>query len=739
MHKEDERQSLSHETLNNTSFSNNLSQSNAYFSELINSHQQTKTKLLAVGILILLSVISFIAYSHKAQSDISSNIKAIAYISSVNTAINSSGNAGFNTDNSQIDGTPRKTNSFDIEKITASKTINARQQELINKSLDLAHSNQQLSKNINDKYLRIQLENQFIETLNDQLFSTNKQDAINTKQIRQLSRYSSSINRYWTHKSITTLDEVALNISRISQSLVDPDIKKQLSVRLEIQRTNLKDLQETLPSHQADIHKNIEQALSLSKNVKKQVFSENAHLSSNIQTMSYALTVFILCLLYFSVFQFKKNKKEIQQAYDGFSREATVMQHNYAESMQESQAKTNFLSIVSYEARIALDSILGLTKIAKRSSKSDEQINKLDQVISSGTKLNLLLNNISTFIELDDNLIALEEELVPLKNLLSDVNKKFSHVSQKNHVLFESYIDSNIADFYLADKPQLIRIFSYLLNNSCSYTEQGHIIFKAEVDQTQALSTQGQRLNFTIEDTGSPLNKEDQQNFFNAFTKTHNSSSRKSHGEAIKLSIAKHLIQLMGGDISVDNCQGSGVKINFYIQLTVADQIEIDHALKQAESKKLCSSKKVISFQSLNILIVEDNEANACLLTWILEDMKHKVSVAENGIECLNLLENNNFDLIFMDQHMPEMNGIIATEKIRSRSDEKANIPIIGCTADGGVETTEQLLSAGQNEVILKPINEDTIFTVTQNFIKGKYANEIDSSAEEEEAINTGN
>ena len=721
-----EKYSPSNDMVENTSFSHNLSQSNTYLSTLINSQRQTKNKLLAVGFLILLSVVIFISYGAKLQADIRSNLNAINQISSVKSIIEKSdyiksdaGKILLDTNTSQ-----GETGHYDIKDINSLNIKDSKQLELLNKALELSNKNTTLVKNINEKHLRIHLENQLIQSLNDRLISFSDTNSISSKKIKTLNIYLSNINQYWANETIDALAKVEKSINLVNKQLVNEDVLKQLQLRLATQRTNLNDLNETLPSHQVEIHKNIDQALNLSKNIQKQLFESNTELASETKMSAFALTAFIILLLLFSFSEFKKSKNEMRHAYRSFNREATVMQHNYLESMQESQARTNFLSIVTYEARIALDAILGLTKIAKRSSKSDEQKNKLIQVISSGTKLNSLLNNISTFLELDDKLISLEEELVPMKEILEDISNEFTQESEKNHVLFESYIDPNIAKFYLADKDKLVQILKHLLNNSCNYTEKGHIVFKVEVDQAQLLSREEQRINFTIEDTGIPLNKEDQLNFFNAFTQANSTSSRGNHGESIKLSIAKRLIQLMGGDITIDNSQGSGIKINFYVLLAIADHTAIDNAVKQAESKNQ-RSNKIISFQRLDILIVEDNEANASLLAWILEDMKHKVHIAENGIECLNLLESNSFDLIFMDQHMPEMNGIIATEKIRKRSDYKANTAIIGCTADGNQETIDKLLQAGQNDVILKPISEDTIFTVTQNFIKGQYTHEV--------------
>ena len=217
-------------------------------------------------------------------------------------------------------------------------------------------------------------------------------------------------------------------------------------------------------------------------------------------------------------------------------------------------------------------------------------------------------------------------------------------------------------------------------------------------------------------------------------------ASRKSGGEGVRLGIINALVQLMKGEIEASHSGANGMKYNLFLYLEKSNSgeeaVPVD-SLKASLDKTAEPSEKLVEVPSLNILVVEDSSVNAFLLKWILEGFKHTVTIAKNGIECLNLLDSADFDLIFMDQYMPEMNGAEATEKIRGLNNDKAEVPIIGCTADAFQETRNSLLEAGQNDIIIKPITNTVVADVINKYIQGEYkvvaASEAEENAEQEE------
>jgi CheY-like chemotaxis protein len=196
-------------------------------------------------------------------------------------------------------------------------------------------------------------------------------------------------------------------------------------------------------------------------------------------------------------------------------------------------------------------------------------------------------------------------------------------------------------------------------------------------------------------------------------------ASRKSGGEGVRLSIIKSLVRLMKGEIEASHSGSTGMKYNLHVYLEKSNSGEEPISVNALQEKPALDH--IIEIPSLNILIVEDSSVNAFLLKWILEGFKHNVTVAKNGIECLNLVDSADFDLIFMDQYMPEMNGAQATEKIRALTSDKAQTPIIGCTADAFQETRQSLIEAGQNDIIIKPISNTVVADVIQKYLQGGY------------------
>lgn len=151
----------------------------------------------------------------------------------------------------------------------------------------------------------------------------------------------------------------------------------------------------------------------------------------------------------------------------------------------------------------------------------------------------------------------------------------------------------------------------------------------------------------------------------------------------------------MGGELSVKSTKGVGTKFTVSLRLPICDE---------SESSEIVDESDFGNLPSLTWLVVDDNEINVELLLWMLEEWGHKVDVAVNGAEAVEAVANNPYDVVFMDYHMPEMNGLIATQKIRDLPAPANLTQIIGCKADAFSEVREQLIEAGQNDVISKPI-----------------------------------
>jgi CheY-like chemotaxis protein/signal transduction histidine kinase len=440
-----------------------------------------------------------------------------------------------------------------------------------------------------------------------------------------------------------------------------------------------------------------------------------------LKEKSHQYYLFVILIVFVSLFLFKlyslvKYIEIIRVKSEEVERYASrkVKQYKLAE-----QAKSNFLMIISYEARTALDVIMGLTKFVSEQKISEIQKSKLTQVSSTSKKLNSLLNDVLELIDLDMNTVELDSEVFSPKNVLELLNKKYEEEAKGSHVLFEALIDKSLDGTYIGDQGRFYQLIDYLLSNSFTSTEQGHVSFTVNLDTGRGLSDQYQRINFLIEDTGIKPSTTEVNTLFESFSMTKFQASRKSGGEGVRLSIIKSLVRLMKGEIEASHSGSTGMKYNLHVYLEKSNSGEEPLSVNSLQEKPALDH--IIEIPSLNILIVEDSSVNAFLLKWILEGFKHNVTIAKNGIECLNLVDSADFDLIFMDQYMPEMNGAQATEKIRALTSDKAQTPIIGCTADAFQETRQELIEAGQNDIIIKPITNTVVADVIQKYLQGGY------------------
>lgn len=464
--------------------------------------------------------------------------------------------------------------------------------------------------------------------------------------------------------------------------------------------------------------------VSMLKAIKQQARAQLNQIDQKIEQLRYGFYGIVGVIALVILFRASVTARTMRLQSEQIQRNQTYMQNRMEISEANERAKTSFLSVISYEARTALDAVLGLTRLAQHSATNPDQEAKLSEVIASSTKLNNLLDDVLNFIDLELGSVNLDEDPFSPKDALALLMNKYARQAKNKNILFEHDIDPSLNDVYLGDQKRFYQVIDCLLSNAVHYTEKGHVIFSLSVDSGQSLSPEVQRLNLRIEDTGMALSKDEAQSLFDPFSAATFKSSRKSGGAGVRLSTAARLIGMMNGEVEVESSTGHGLVFNFYLNLTFADPSAKPVSTTSLEDT---ISKKSVDLQKLKVMVVEDNLTNSSLLKWILEDLEHDVDVAENGVECLNLIESKDYDLIFMDQHMPEMDGEEATKRIRARTDHKADIPIVGCTADAFQETRDLLAAAGQNDVIAKPISNDIVFEITQKFLSGEYKQALDT------------
>ncbi len=381
-------------------------------------------------------------------------------------------------------------------------------------------------------------------------------------------------------------------------------------------------------------------------------------------------------------------------------RNALKKAKNDAENLTKAEEK--FLVNMSHEIRTPMNAIIGFTNLILKTPLSDEQKQYIDAVKTSGENLLVIINDILDFSKMQSGKISLEQINFRLSQAMSIVTEFMLPKSIEKSIKLSMSIEKNIPDHLIGDPTRLNQILLNLVSNAIKFTEKG------EVKTTVSLLSDDNKiidLKFSVKDTGIGIPKEKLTSIFEEFTQAADDTTRKYGGSGLGLAIVKQLVEMQGGEISVDSEVGARSTFSFNLKF----------------KKNLHPDKKEDSFHEegniphvdgLNILLVEDNVLNQVLAKKVLSDWNWNVEVAENGLEAIEKLKKQNFDIVLMDIQLPEMDGYEATRRIRKDfSPPKCDIPIMAMTAHAMFSEEEKCRAAGMNGYISKPFDTKILYS----------------------------
>ena len=374
----------------------------------------------------------------------------------------------------------------------------------------------------------------------------------------------------------------------------------------------------------------------------------------------------------------------------------------YAKEKAEdaARAKQQFASIMSHEIRTPLNAVIGMTNLLLMENPRENQINELNTLKFSAENLLLLVNDILDFSKIEAGKVVLEKIEFEPRKMIHNLKNSYQFKADEKGIFINTFIDEDIPMYLFADTTRLSQILNNLVSNAIKFTEKG--IVEISLRQLPHLNHQESKIRFEISDTGIGIPKEKINTIFESFSQANTDTTRKYGGSGLGLTITQKLIELHRSNIFVESEVGKGT--TFYFDLI----LPIGHINKNVDEEQSVYEEK--KFDSKKILLVEDNPLNQIIACRFLEKWGVEVDIADNGIKALEILNNRNYDLILMDIHMPEMNGIEATKIIRTHENKLLhNIPIIAITAAAMENDKEKLLSYGLNDYVSKPFNPEDL------------------------------
>ena len=369
-------------------------------------------------------------------------------------------------------------------------------------------------------------------------------------------------------------------------------------------------------------------------------------------------------------------------------------------------AKSDFLFNMSHDIRTPMNALLGYSELMKRELTDPKLLDYQEKMEQSGNLLLSIINNVLDMARIESGKVELDEDYVQIRDIYHGVYKIFQAEAEKKGIRLEMKYEVQ-HEHIICDETKNREIFLNLISNAVKYTASGGTvtirITEIDCDREDCVRIQTQ-----VIDTGIGMSEEFLPSLFEAFSRERNTTSGKVAGTGLGMPIIKKYVDMMGGSIEAESKLGEGSKFTVIMEYRIADKGYYEQITDQSPD-----TEETDWISGKHVLLAEDNELNAEIAEFILEDMGLIVDRVEDGIQCVARMEQKSaetYDLILMDIQMPNMDGYKATQTIRRLADEKkACIPIIAMTANAFEEDRKKALAEGMNGHIAKPVDAEKL------------------------------
>lgn len=382
------------------------------------------------------------------------------------------------------------------------------------------------------------------------------------------------------------------------------------------------------------------------------------------------------------------------------------------EAERANRLKSQFLANMSHEIRTPVNGVMGMLQLMKNTQLSEFQDQYVEHAMDSCKRLTKLLSDILDISKVEAGKLTVQAVEFCPQELLFSIHALFSSMAEQNNVRLLFDVDDSIPPVLIGDINRLHQILSNLIGNALKFTEAGDVTIKATLTEPADQASERCEVQFTISDTGKGIPADLLPHVFEPFTQAGGESQHQ--GAGLGLAIAKRLVDLMGGTMTVQSEPGAGTVFHLLIPFETSAAHSAPTSSTQEIVQETPPSRKT------KALVVEDDPINMLTLVKLLELLNIESDEAENGAEALELVKVHNYDLILMDIQMQVMDGVKATKIIRSDPEfsEKSKVPIIALTAYAMAEDRKTFLDAGMDDYLPKPIEMEVLDEAIQRVLK---------------------
>lgn len=377
------------------------------------------------------------------------------------------------------------------------------------------------------------------------------------------------------------------------------------------------------------------------------------------------------------------------------------------QAITSNEAKGKFLANMSHEIRTPINAVLGMDAMILRETE-DENIKEYAMNIQhAGQTLLTIINDILDFSKIESGKMEIIPTDYEFSSMLHDMVNTIKIKAEDKGLKMNFNVDNSLPYMLHGDEVRVRQVLINLLTNAVKYTQKGSIGFTVTGEKKDAELI----LNFVVEDTGIGIKPEDIHKLCTRFERIEEERNRNIEGTGLGMSITKHLLHLMGSELKVESEYGVGSKFSFEIKQGIVNDEPIGDLDKRIE-KQSSQFKCEVSFEDSDarILVVDDNSINRKVFINLLKQTKAQIDEASSGFECIEKVQKNYYDVIFLDHMMPEMDGVETLHKMKELVDYPCqNTPVVALTANAIQGAKEMYLSEGFDDFLSKPIRPDKL------------------------------
>lgn len=421
--------------------------------------------------------------------------------------------------------------------------------------------------------------------------------------------------------------------------------------------------------------------------------------------------------------------------------QSETLREALAAAEEANRAKSNFLSNMSHEIRTPITAILGMNELIRRESTDDNVLEYSRNIDKAGTSLLGIINDILDFSKIEAGKMELVDVDYSVQEMFEDLVNLTRLKAEDKGLILRTKIDPDIPSKLHGDELRIKQIITNILSNAVKYTEKGSVTLNCEV---QSINDEAVELLVSVDDTGIGIREEEREKLFSEFDRLDVIRTRSIEGTGLGLAITSRMLGLMNSRLQVESTYGKGSKFYFVISQKIVDNTcigDYDPLASEAENAEIKENVELFAAPLAKVLIVDDTVMNLQVIAGLLKRTEVKIDTATSGKGCIERFGEKDYDMVFLDYRMPEMDGIETLKKIYEIYPDKADkTPIICLTASAVFGDREKMLAAGFDDYLSKPVNISEMEKMMKKYLPADKINvkaeDMHAESEEEGEIN---